>query len=248
MTTKPLKILNLKDLKRELYKCYKCDCATFPVCVDVLGCGDLCNECFDIAKYNHKLPCRSQPGRFKIADLPQPQQIIKKASIKVSKMPPDGDCLYNAVREALKNGITVDDLRYLVSKKQSIESFRAYRTLAEWKMAEFSAIKGAKTLREFKNVIQKSGRRVGASRCVWGDENAMRILANAFHIGLLIFNEKGALIQTIKPEFSTAKRFVLLRLNNTYPGNEHYDLLIFNNHKLLTHLELSKLNELLNSR
>lgn len=243
-----IKINNLKDLKRELYKCHKCNCDTFPMCIDVGGCGELCDDCFDVNRYQHKEVCTSKPGRFKSLNTPTHTIKVKSASINIINMPKDGDCLYNAFRKAFSNGITVEHLRYLVSKKQSIESFRAYKTLADWKMAEFNAIKGAKTLREFKNVIQRSGEKVGANHCVWGDENSMRIMCNAFYIGVLIFNEKGTLIQTIKPEFHPPKRFILLRLNSTYPGNEHYDLLVFNNHSLITYTELSGLKALLNSR
>lgn len=248
LITAPIKINDLKELKRELYKCYKCNCDSFPMCIDIGGSGELCTECFDVDKYAHKLVCTSKPGKFKTNDEKAKVVHVKKPSINIVNMPSDGDCLYNAFKTAFNNGITVEDLRYLVSRKQSPESFRAYKTLADWKMAEFNAIRGSKTLREFKNVIQHPGSKVGASHCVWGDENAMRIISNAFYIGVLIFNEKGALIQTIKPEFKNAKRFILLQLNTRIPDNEHYDLLIFNEHTLITYNELSELKSILNSR
>lgn len=244
----PIKINDLKDLKRELYKCFKCNCETFPICMELGGSCELCTECFDIEKFTHKQVCTSKPGKFQTST-EKPKLIhVKNPRIKNIRMPSDGDCLYNAFVTALENGVTVEDLRYLVSRKQSPESFRAYKTLADWKMAEFNAIKSAKTLREFKNVIQHPGSKVGATHCVWGDENAMRIISNTFYIGVLIFNEKGTLIQTIKPEFKNAKRFILLQLNSRIPDNEHYDLLVFNNNKLITYNELSELKSILNSR
>lgn len=250
MSTSPIKINELQDLKRELYKCYKCNCNTFPMCVEIGCSSELCDECFDLENYTHKLPCKSNPGRFQFSD--KPPHSIKppsKPTISVINMPSDGDCLYRAFSTSFNNGITVDDLRYLVSRKQSVESFQAYKTLADWKMSEYSAIKGAKTLREFKNVIQYPGSKVGPQHCVWGDENAMRIISNAYRLGILIFNEKGSLIQTIKPEFNrTSKRYVLLRLNSRFQNNEHYDLLVFGGHALITYNELSKLKEILNSR
>lgn len=271
-STQPIKIEELNDLKRELYKCYKCNCDTFPICICIGNTSELCNECFDIENFNHKLPCKSSPGKFQISSTltneskiastpdsgkssrtststPLGSSTVKNPSINVINMPRDGDCLYKAFSTAFNNGVSVENLRFLVSKKQSIESFKSYKTLADWKMSEYSAIKGAKTLREFKNVIQYPGYKVGPEHCVWGDENTMRIISNAFRLGILIFNEKNVLVQTIVPEFNNqTKRYILLRLNTMYPGNEHYDLLIFNRHPLINYFELSNLKEILNRR
>jgi hypothetical protein len=72
-------------------------------------------------------------------------------------------------------------------------------------------------------------------------------LSNTFRIGVFVFNEKGKLIQSISPDEYKAVRWMLIRLNGSQPGNEHYDLLQFNNNSLLTHPELKVLKEILSS-
>lgn len=147
----------------------------------------------------------------------------------------DGDCLYEALAKALNHYIvreklTIAELRFFVSQQQTQERFQSYKALEK----EYPAIEKTKTLREFKNVIQQCGSNTGPAKCMWGDENTLDIISNAYHLRFAIFNEKGRVIQTIEPKLpKRARRTVMLRINQSMPGYEHYSLFMFNQETLL---------------
>jgi hypothetical protein len=161
MLNKSIKITDIKHLKREIHKCCECDCETFPLCIATGKDGGFCHECFDISTYRHRLPDLTNIGLF-VKDKLVPIEKVKISSrrIRIVRMPPDGDCLYNTFVTALNNGVTVDDLRYLVSRCQTYESYSVYASLAESGVPEFKPIRATKTLREFKNILQYTGQRV----------------------------------------------------------------------------------------
>lgn len=246
---KSIKVTDVKHLKREIYKCYNCDCETFPYCIATGKDCEFCDVCFDSKKFRHRMPDIKNPGLFlKDQLVPEKKVSVTHKKITIVRMPSDGDCLYNTFVKALDCGVTVEDLRYLVSRCQTHESYAAYKYLADSGVSEFKPVRATKTLREFKNIIQYTGQRVGAEGCVWGDENAIRVLSNTFRLGILVFNEKGKLTQSIKPEEYKPRRWMLIRLNGAHPGNEHYDLLQFNRKSLLTEIELKALRSIISNK
>lgn len=244
-----------KDMMREMYACKDCDCETYPWCVNKY-IGGICRECFDLESYTHKKALRSKPGLYgvdkkEISKLLTPIK-IEYPYIKLIPTPLDGDCLYQSISKAFEGKITVEDLRYLVAQCQNNTTFQTYKELSGF-MSEYRPIRGANSLRDFKILIKKTGEDVGCNNCVWGDENSLAIISTMFRLGFMIFNEKGSLIQEIYPErtstFSTRdpSRYLLLLLNGSKSGQEHYNLLEFNHHTLLRPEEVSQISNLLSS-
>lgn len=236
----PLNISISPNELAELTRCYRCDCMTGPMCT---WQGEPCTECFDLSSYCHKNPDPREPGkhvREHVAEL-QPEVPIVDARIKIIPTKPTGDCLYECIVIALNalvlrniahTRITIDDLRSLVSRKQTEDSFHAYRALSH-DQPEYLCLQQTKTLRAFQNIVRVCGRDVGAEHCLWGDENSIHVIANTYRLRIAVFNEKGKLAQFVKPESHTPARTIVLRLNRSSPGEEHFELMQFNRHTLL---------------
>lgn len=253
ITSKRL-ITSNKDIMKEMYSCKECDCETFPWCSSR---GGLCTECVDLETYTHKRPLRKKPGKFGVEDSEQSSENSNSTDypeitypyIKVIDTPPDGDCLYKAISLAFDGKLSVQDLRNLVARYQSEGTFSTYRELAKY-MPEYTPVKAAHNIRDFRILLKKCGQDVGCTMCVWGDENALQIFSTFLRLGIIIFNEKGQYIQKIMPERTNtyqnhnASRYVLLILNGSKPGNEHFNLLEFNKHTLLTPYEWEKMKGL----
>jgi hypothetical protein len=245
-------ITSNKDIMKEMYSCKDCDCGTYPWCSNR---GGLCSECVDLTTYTHKKPLRKKPGRFGSEDPeaspqdPDTYPEITYPYITVIDTPPDGDCLYKAISFAFDEKLTVQDLRQLVARFQTDSTYGTYRELSKY-MPEYTPVKAAHNIRDFRILIKKCGQDVGCSMCVWGDENALQIFSTFLRLGIIIFNEKGQYIQKIVPEKTntypshTPSRYVLLILNGSKPGNEHFNLLQFNKHTLLTPYEWEKMRNL----
>lgn len=245
------KIVTKKDLKREMYACKDCDCECYPLCTYM---GGLCTTCMDLNTYTHKLALRSDPGEYGIppnVEIYDPE--ITFPHIKIIKTDLDGDCLYSAISKAFKGKITVNDLRYLVAKHQDDVTFATYRELSSF-MPEYRLIRPLESLRDFRILVKRSGQDVGVNNCVWGDENALQIISTFMRLGIKVFNEKGDYIQQIMPEETRVytntqpTRYVLLLLNSSKPANEHYNLLEFNKHTLLTKREWEKMKQLISQK
>jgi hypothetical protein len=189
-----------------------------------------------------------------------------KTNFYVVRSPPDGDCMYMCISNALDQRVSVKDLRRLVSRKQTKEMYNTYMDLYDMTnmelssvdtcddargdtiddiaqtLPEFCTLEHIKSFDQFRHFIQLCGSEVGADKCMWGDENALKICSDEFGFTFAIFNEKGSIIQKIKPTtpaISPAgqnmhERIVLLRLNGGSKGQEHYDLLKFNGDCILT--------------
>lgn len=249
-------VLRKKDLMRELYACKECDCESYPWCTYL---GGLCRECVDLTSYTHKRPLRSKPGEYSIDRSALSNENAENVEIdyphvKIIPTPLDGDCLYAAISLAFDSKITVEQLRYLVARYQTPETFDTYKELASF-MPEYRPVRATHSLRDFRVLIKKTGEDMGVNNCLWGDENALQIMATFLRLGIEIFNEKGQHVQSITPERTTTfnntvpTRYVLLLLNSSKPANEHYNLLQFNRHTLLTKKEWEKMRNLIsNSR
>lgn len=251
----------------ELFKCYQCDCLTAPYCC--IG-GELCLECFDYSHFQHKKPREKFPGTFlpikcSNADDHHNEEckhnFLKcdkavKMSFFVVRSPPDGDCLYTSISNAMDQKISVKYLRRLVSRKQTTETYTSYMTLADNpEFAEYHNLSHLQSFDQFRHFIQLCGSEVGAAECIWGDENALQIISNEYGFNFVIFNEKGSIIQKVIPDCCwdgnnghdgndtehassespiCQKRYILLRLNGGTKGHEHYDLLKFNDKSILS--------------
>lgn len=244
------KIADKKALMKEMYSCKECECASFPWCSKF---GSLCKECVDLSSYIHKRPLRNNPGRYAIdpeSSHSIPNDNIDYPYIQVLKTSPNGDCLYKSISIAFDGLITVEDLRHLVARYQTQTTFDMYKELSKF-MPEFRPIKGTSCLRDFRILIKKTGGDIGIGNCVWGDENSLQIISTSLRLGIMIFNEKGKFMQSLNPEpiymheNTIPRRYILLLLNNSKAGNEHYNLLKFNNNTLLTDYEIQKMNKML---
>jgi hypothetical protein len=239
----------------ELFKCYQCDCLTAPYCS--IG-GELCVECFDYSHFQHKKARSKFPGTF--LDIKCDEKCtattaattMTKAAFFVVRSPPDGDCLYTCVSNALDQKISVKYLRRLVSRMQTIEMYNAYMALADDpNFPDYHNMRQIQSFDQFRHFIQLCGSDVGAAECIWGDENALEIISNEYGITFVIFNEKGSIVQKVEPNNETVlpassaqpvaallvcnQRFILLRLHSGSKGHAHYDLLKFNDKTILTY-------------
>lgn len=242
-TVKKRFIKDKKELMREMCACKDCDCETYPYCTTL---GMLCRECFDVEKYEHKIPIKNDPGKYQITVSSKKEPpVITHPYIKIIPTPLDGDCLYKAVSLAFDEKITVEALRFLVATNQTEVTYGTYKELSTY-MSEYEPIKASHNIQDFRILLKKTGEQIGCTNCVWGDENALQIIATQYNIIFVIFNEKGQHIQKITPANLTNSfngRYVLLLLNSSKQGNEHYNLLQFNNRKLITQYEWDKLKE-----
>ena len=215
----------------ELWKCAMCDCERYPYC-NVLG--KICENCFDINHFEHKIPMKEICGKFikkKCSNHCMKTPIYKakspKFTIILSKG--NGDCLYECVENSFDHCITIDDLRTFVAYQQNEDTYSAYREINEHEI-----IKDAKNFHDFRHIMQRTGAEFGASGCMWGDENTLYYLSNEYLITFVIFNQKGNLLQKITPQTQVCKnRYITLHLNNQDVGREHYDLLVFDGNKIL---------------
>jgi hypothetical protein len=242
MNSAAIAVTLTSDELKELAKCYKCDCTTRGLCT---WQGEPCTECFNLNTYAHLQP-GNNIGTHASSEASGQQQAtreITKPQIEQVSTKPNGDCLYECIACALnelvdiRDGgrpITIDDLRAFVSRSQNSETFGVYRTLAD-EQPEYACLRSAHTLRAFKNIIRRCGRDAGPRGCLWGDENTLHAIAEAYRLRFAVFNEKGRLIQQVQvpSQECPVMRTVLLRLNNLSPGEEHFELLQFNGHSLL---------------
>lgn len=242
------KIVTKKDLMREMYCCKYCDCDGYPWCVYM---GGLCKHCVDLNEYHHKLPLRSRPGEYSSASRKTSKSPeITYPRLRIIKTDVDGDCLYQSISLALSGALSINQLRYLVSIHQTNSTFAAYKELSTF-MPEYRQLHCIHSLRDFRLLIRKSGKDIGVKNCIWGDENALQIISTFLRLGIKIFNEKGQYIQEIIPERTSTfdntnpSKYVLLLLNSSKPGNEHYNLMEFNHHTLLSHSEWEKMKSLI---
>lgn len=237
------KILTKRELMKEMYACKDCDCETYPWCTTLHG---VCGECFDINEYKHKQALRQEPGKYAIDrnNIKNKEPTITYPYIQKVSIPPDGDCLYKSISIAYDKKIDVKKLRCFVANKQTPHIYNTYKEISK-SMKGYTPIEKINNLRELKMLIKKMGKDIGIRDCMWGDENSLQILVNIFNIQIVIFNEQGRLIQTITPcDNNNTPRYIMLSLNNQAPGNEHYSLLKFNNHALLTQNEWSYLKNI----
>jgi hypothetical protein len=238
--------INEQDLL-ELCRCYKCDCATYPVCTWL---GEPCSLCFNVNTFTHYDSDSAKPSLFKNnADHQREQQReqqltildkrpLVKTRIQEIKTDGNGDCLYECIALALnrylsdgvaREKITVADLRFFVSQRQTNATYEAYKNLAA--TGDYECLSKVRNIRGFKNVIQQCGGNVGPENCLWGDENTIGVFADAYRMRFVVFDERGALLQMIgEPEYVHT---ILLRLNRIRVGEEHFTLLQFNDQTVL---------------
>jgi hypothetical protein len=152
----------------------------------------------------------------------------------------NGDCLYECISRALSGGktpgVTIAALRAFVARSQTDDTYTAYRVVSRQDDgAGYDCIKKVRSLRGLKNTIQLCGAQVGADKCLWGDENAIHIIANGYRLRFAIFDNSGRIVQIVEPEETPPKtpKTVLLRLHRQISHCEHFNLLTFNNHTLL---------------
>lgn len=229
----------------ELSRCYKCNCNSYPICT---WYGEPCGECFDVGSFHHQSPDnrlgifikRGQLGRAPPTALhTQADRPLTNTKVAEVKTDASGDCLYDCIAKAFNrylnahvstSPITISDLRHFASRKQNQAMFDAYRSVGH-----YECLAKVHTLRGFRNVMQQSGSDVGVENCLWGDENTLQIFSDAFHLRIVVFNERGKMIQFIGQE--DYSHTLLLRLNRRKAGNEHYTLLEFNDQTILTQNE-----------
>lgn len=250
MTETFIKSAITKD--KSVSSCFYCDCKTYPFCTVF---GSVCENCFDIWSLKHK---NKNTDNFACTGFCKEYEDIEPSvktydpinpKIEIVTVKGDGDCLYRCICKALPcNGrITIKDLRYLVAKNQNEITFECYKS-------SFPFFQKVRSLRGFQNLIMKCGEEVGTGNCIWGDENALQIISNEYLAHIAIFNEKGNLVQTILPSVDEdteipkryVKRFILLLIDNSTDGNEHYYLLKFDNKRLISEPVWKKLLKIVN--
>jgi len=236
-STQPLEIKVSDAEIAELCRCYRCDCKTYPICT---WFGEPCAECFDVAKLKHHKPNMNRPGEH-APEIEEEEAIrsLVRTYIEEVRTQPSGDCLYEAIAHALNHyvrsnvWITTHDLREAASRYQSAETFSAYQALAT-DQPEYRCISKARTVRGFKNIMKRCGDEVGPEHCLWGDENTLEVFSRLFKVKFAVFNDKGQLVQRVAASvFPRIKHTILLRLNQSRPGEEHFSLLRFNGETIL---------------
>lgn len=220
----------------EMNRCFHCDCSTYPICTWI---GEPCKECFNTDSFTHYNP-DVRPGLFQTRNTVNTEKrIIKNTKVSEIKTSNDGDCLYDcfarALNRYLRKGIankeiTIADMRMFVSRYQTPDMYNAYKTLAE-SSSDYECIAKTHSLRSFKNIIQQCGNNVGAEKCLWGDENTLNIFSEIYRIRVVVFNERGQLLQIIGTD--ELRHTILLRLNQQQKAEEHYTLMQFNNQTIL---------------
>lgn len=229
---------------KELYKCYLCDCETSSSGICSWQ-GEPCKECFDKEGFRHRQYDKNNPGKY-IRNVEQQQQQRQITHPKMNEIQTrgNGDCLYESISKALvlnfgyhHEAISVDMLRNYVSRLQTSDNFEAYKSAY--------CMKGVRTVRSFKNLVQQSGEQIGPDKCLWGDENVLGIISNGYRIRFVVFDHLGKMIQTIEPEDSRSNRTILLRLDRQVQNCEHFNLLTFNKQTLLQETEWMTLRRIL---
>lgn len=224
---------------KELFRCHLCDCETRR-CGICFWQGQICLECFCTTNFSHRQYDPSRPGQHDTRGIPPTATPRPVTHPRMSEIQTEGngDCLYESIAKALVldrhihvAAVSPQSLRLFVSKCQKPEHFAAY------KVTYADALKRVHTLRGFKNSIQLCGKDVGPENCIWGDENTIHILSNQFQLRLVVFDQRGQMIQKIEPESLASARTILLRLNRQLKNNEHFSLLAFNGQTLLEEQE-----------
>lgn len=135
-------------------------------------------------------------------------------------------------------------MRRAAARYQTQHTFTAYQALAA-DQPEYRCISKSRTLRGFKNVMQRCGEDVGPEHCLWGDENTLNVFSKLFQLRFVVFNDKGQLVQRVQ-DAVRVNHTVLLRLNRSRPGEEHFSLLRFNGETILQDHEWNWLKNRLN--
>lgn len=237
---------------QELTRCYYCDCQTINTGVCTWQ-GEPCKRCFDMVTYRHLQPNDAEPGLHITGSSP-PSRKRQITKIQIEEIPTDGngDCLYACIVRALGNGrnqLSVEELRAFVARMQTDDMFHAYKTLAARtsdQSSDYPALERVRSLRGFQNVIRRCGKNVGADQCLWGDENTLNIVSNAYHLRFIIFDDQGKIMQVINANSPTVHT-ILLRLSSALKNSEHYTLLKFNDQTLLQPHEFTCLIERINN-
>ena len=234
---------------KELNKCFMCNCENFPFC-NIEGCGQLCNECFDVESYTHTVNDQTYRvfdfwGKLvddhleletnDTLDLSKLKFKTRKGGFTSVRTKPNGDCLYESISTAFKKKISIQDLRNLVSNLQTIDTFTVYKLLSEDEndIKEYEIMKCVDTLAEFKHMIRRCGYEYGAKNCLWGDENALHHISNTLNIHFIVCDGRGTFLQKISPLFN-CDRYIILKLNNLKEGFEHFTLVRWNGESILT--------------
>jgi hypothetical protein len=239
-------MLDGKQIQKDLKRCFQCNCETYPYC-NINGM--VCGECFDVEHMEHRDYNEAVPGTFyKVKHRQSRCNSTKRARddytqdhnklFYVVKTTANGDCLYESVSKAFGGKVTVKALRNLVSSKQSEDTFQIYKSLAQQADVgddEFSIMNNITSLHEFRELIKKCGKDCGTNNCLWGDENAIFHISNEYRTSFTIFDKKGRFLQIIEPnEAPCRKHYIALQLDQK-EGLEHFSLLKFDNHPILTH-------------
>ena len=156
-------------LQTLLTLCDNCGCARYPCC-NINGA--LCPDCM--------LDCRTHRDSSPLITF-SPDVKTKFVEVPVEM---NGDCLFSCVVRAFNNVISIEELRDAVARKQTSETFRAYKQLQK---TEFPYMKPLSSLIEFQAFIRKRGHYFGAHQCYWGDENALEILSDNLKVRFAIY-------------------------------------------------------------
>lgn len=239
----------------ELRRCYRCNCATYPICTWL---GEPCEYCYCACNFCHLDPDPASPGLFKPATSSTPKnppRFMRSMTIREVSTDGNGDCLYECISKALNryvntsiatDPISVSALRNFVSRKQTNENFEAYKHTAR-ASSNYDCLSRVHTLRGFKNIMQQCGSDVGPDSCLWGDENTLDVVSSAFCLNFVVFDEKGRLVQFIESPESPAHT-ILLRHYRHNDGEEHFTLLEFNEQTVLQKHEWTWLKKKLGVR
>lgn len=168
--------------------CDNCGCARYPFCNIN---GGICPDCMQ-NRHNHKNPDPECPGRFLDTETPKNNDSEfrqESSNIEFREIPAEsnGDCLFSCVVQAFNNTFSIEELRDAVARKQTTETFRAYKQLQK---TEFPYMKPMSRLADFRGYIRKRGMYFGATNCYWGDENALETFSQNLRTRFAIYKKR----------------------------------------------------------
>jgi hypothetical protein len=184
------------------------------------------------SSYRHKTPDPERLGRFlnddELSTTATPQQSLAGLLFREIPVESNGDCLFSCVVRAFGNSMSIEELRDAVARKQTNDTFQAYKQLQE---TEFPYMKSMSRSADFRGFIRKRGMYFGASHCYWGDENALGIIAENLRVQFAIYRKSSKRKITKKAYLrqvigSSCCRTILL----LHSGN-HYTLIQWKNKK-----------------